>query len=219
MSAISPESCSKRSPVYRQLQGAEFEVIDGGAHALHSANDSSEQLAKGGLVDLSLVSRCGVRGPGAIDWLTQQGLPVPAAPNQAATDSQGQAVLRLSKTEHWLLRNPLQPEQQAPQIAGQGCYPVYCEDSRCWLVLTGDNRAQVMAKVCGVDLRKDVFELGQVVQTSIARVNAVIVHHQINQHEVFSIFSDSASAEYLWEAMLDAMAEFDGAMMGANSFS
>ncbi len=206
MSTLSSHTCDRRSPVYRQLQQA-------------VSVDFSEQRQKGGLIDLSLMPRMGVRGPGALSWLAQQGLPQPAAANQAATDEQGRWVLRLGQTEHWLLANPWRTDVPLPDISGERCYPVYCEDSRCWFALTGNHRAEVMAKVCAVNLRPEAFALGAVVQTSLARVNAVVVHHQINGQPLFSIFSDSASAEYLWSALLDAMDEFGGAMMSAESLA
>ena len=219
MSALNPEFCNKRSPVYRLLQGASFEDVDGGAHAVSSCNDSAQQRAKGGLIDLSLIPRCGVRGPGAAAWLAQQGLPHPSQANRSESNELGQYVLRLGLTEHWVLANPLQPKDYAFEISGPRCHPTYCEDSRAWFAITGDHRAQVMAKLCGVDLRREAFEPGAVVQTSLARVNVVVAHQLVNGHEVFSIFSDSASAEYLWTALLDAIDEFGGAWMSVETLS
>ncbi|WP_321527540.1 hypothetical protein [Sedimenticola selenatireducens] len=41
------------------------------------------------------------------------------------------------------------------------------------------------------------------------------MNDQVNGLELFSIFSDSASAEYLWGALLDALGEFDGGGISA----
>tara|TARA_R110000868_G_scaffold307426_2_gene568979 strand:- start:42746 stop:43336 length:591 start_codon:yes stop_codon:yes gene_type:complete len=187
-----------------------------GAQSLSTLNDSKQQVAKGGLIDLSVLSRCGGRGPNIGAWLNKENLPVPAVPNQAMQTASGQTVLRLSKTEYWLLSNPLLPDEAVADIytAGEGCYSVYCEDGRSWFVLTGETKTDVMAKVCGVDLREVNFPVGAVVQTAFARVNGVILHHAIGKNKVFSIFSDSASAEYLWLSLLDAMSEFGGAEIG-----
>ena len=76
--------------------------------------------------------------------------------------------------------------------------------------MTGKYCSDILAKICGVDLRSSEFPVGAVVQTSVARVNAIIVHHVISDEQVFSILSDSASATYLWNALLDAMAEYGG---------
>jgi sarcosine oxidase gamma subunit len=42
----------------------------------------------------------------------------------------------------------------------------------------------------------------------VARVNAVIIYHQLWGMPVFSILSDTASAEYLWDVLQDAALEF-----------
>ncbi|WP_321527539.1 hypothetical protein [Sedimenticola selenatireducens] len=59
----------------------------------------------------------------------------------------------MSQIEYWLLGNPRRTDKPLPKIAGERCYPGYCEDSRSWFALTGDHRAEVVAKLCGVDLR------------------------------------------------------------------
>ncbi|MFT5521114.1 MAG: sarcosine oxidase subunit gamma [Enterobacterales bacterium] len=81
-------------------------------------------------------------------------------------------------------------------------------------MLTGKYIEQTMAKICGVDLRKSSFPPDAIVQTSVARVNAVIVRHGENNIPIFSILSDSSSAEYLWDSLLYAMREFNGHVFG-----
>ena len=81
-------------------------------------------------------------------------------------------------------------------------------------MLTGKYIEQTMAKICGVDLRKSSFPPDAIVQTSVARVNAVIVRHEENNIPIFSILSDSSSAEYLWDSLLYAMREFNGHVFG-----
>ncbi|MCR6629846.1 MAG: hypothetical protein NVV74_07215 [Magnetospirillum sp.] len=70
----------------------------------------------------------------------------------------------------------------------------------------------MLAKLCGVDLRRHVFADGAVAQTSVARLNGIL----IRQGEDFHLLADSASAEYLWDCLVDAMAEFGGSVAGVN---
>ncbi|NFV82197.1 hypothetical protein [Magnetospirillum aberrantis] len=69
----------------------------------------------------------------------------------------------------------------------------------------------MLAKMCGVDLRRHVFADGAVAQTSVARLNAIL----IRQGDAVHLLADSASAEYLWDCVVDAMAEYGGAVAGA----
>ncbi len=172
------------------------------------ALDSREPI----LVDLSSLSRTGAKGPGVIEWLSQKNMPIPAQPNTAEEDATGRWVLRLGDTEHWLLANPMNDDVgDLPEVYAAdtpGVYPVYCEDGTSWFALKSERKAAIMAKLCGVDLRVSAFPRGAIVQSSLARVNALIVHHALGELEVFSIFSDSSSAEYLWNCIDDAMTEF-----------
>ena len=76
-----------------------------------------------------------------------------------------------------------------------------------------------MAKVCGVDLREDTFPRGSIAQTSAARINVIVIHHEVNGIPCFSILCDSAAAEYLWECLLDAMQEFGGEVIGVGALA
>ena len=69
----------------------------------------------------------------------------------------------------------------------------------------------------GVDLTPDRFPTGQIAQTSVARLSAIVIRHDIDSSVAFFVLADSASAEYLWDCFLDAMNEFAGAVCGADA--
>lgn len=163
------------------------------------------------LNDLSLAHREGVRGAGAREWLLNQGLSLPDAPNQIVANGGSGSVMSLSHREFWLL----QPDsgaslgRPASEAVAAGVWPLYCQHSHAWLQLAGESRAEIMAKLCGVDLSEAAFPLGSVAQTQAARVSVIIASHQDQGgHSGFSIFVDQSLARYLWEAIADAMAEF-----------
>ena len=164
------------------------------------------------LTDLSLCRRSGVRGSGAGDWLEAQGYALPAMPNQIVSSQRGDLIMSLSHREFWLL----QPESGADNMAAPsvavspGLWPLYCQHSHAWLLLAGDARAEMMAKLCGVDLSEPAFSVGSVAQTHVARVSTVIAHHQWGTQLAFSLFVDQSLAVYLWEAIEDAMGEWLG---------
>ena len=74
----------------------------------------------------------------------------------------------------------------------------------------------MFAKVCGVDLRPAMFAVDAVAQTSVARLNAIVVRADLETVPAFRLLGDSASAAYMWESLLDAMAEYGGAAVGLN---
>ena len=163
------------------------------------------------LQDLSLSRREGVRGAGAREWLLSQVHTLPDAPNQVVASGESGWVMSLSHREFWLL----QPDSEASlgrpasEAVAAGVWPLYCQHSHAWLQLAGETRAEVMAKLCGVDLSEVAFPLGSVAQTQAARVSVIIAAHQNQDGQpVFSMFVDQSLARYLWEAIEDAMAEW-----------
>ena len=167
----------------------------------------------GGLLlrDLSLARRDGVRGAGAREWLLSQGRTLPDAPNQIVASGESGFVMSLSHREFWLLQpvDEASSGRPASEAVASGVWPLYCQHSHAWLQLAGESRAEVMAKLCGVDLSEAAFPLGSVAQTQFARVSVSVAAHQNeNDQPVFSIFVDQSLARYLWEAIEDAMGEW-----------
>ena len=229
--SILPDSFHRRSLTYHIHDPIEYHERDSATVVHHySAADNIEQVRNCGLLDFSELQRTGLRGPGTKDFLAKLQLPFPEQPNQLQTTDNGMLVARLGSTECWLLDNPLGLIESGDFDAKKtnhsisdldntiqddsGVYPLYCQHSHAWFALTGNHLPPLMAKICGVDLHKSVFPIGTIAQTSIARVNGIIMHHQLNGIPIFSILSDSSSAEYLWHALIDAMAEFQGEAIG-----
>ncbi len=165
------------------------------------------------LADLSLQMRCGFRGINASAHLLELGLPVPQKPNQASATQRGLTVLRLSPNEFWILADANVSAASFTLISESNppaqCYPLFCQDSHAWLELSGAHLANIMAKVSAVDMREPAFAVGSIAQTSVAKVNAIVIHRQTANGSAFSLLSDSASANYLWQAVVDAMLEFN----------
>jgi len=171
------------------------------------------------LTDLSGHPRCGFRGELVEGFLKKAGLPSPGRPNQAETGPDGELVLRLSRTEYWVLDNPTSITGIIDQIGSHpmpahGCYPLYRQDSHGWFLLRGPKRDAVMAKLCGVDLRADAFPTASIAQTSVARINAVVVSHPCGDDDAISVLADFTYSEYLGHVLQDAIEEFGGTMRG-----
>jgi sarcosine oxidase subunit gamma len=73
----------------------------------------------------------------------------------------------------------------------------------------------VFARLCAVDLAADRFPDGAVAQTEVARLAAIVIRNDLAGALAFSLLADSASAEYLWDCLLDAMDDMGGIIAGA----
>ncbi len=165
--------------------------------------------------DWTEVSRLGFRGPKAEAFLKAEQLPVPDQPNQALLDDSGIRVLRLSKSEFWLIDEAQQNTQRLYEMETRGLqqqevYRLYCQHSHGMFMCRGVDCGTMFAKVCGVDLTQGAFAVNQIAQTSVARVNAIVVNISENPEgaDRYLVLSDVSSSQHLWDAFGDAAEEF-----------
>lgn len=168
------------------------------------------------LIDLTDLPRVGFRGVDAAEWLRERGYALPEAPNQAVLSGDGTLVARLSQTEYFLLGSladrgqRIAAEEAGWQLGEERNYLLPRQDSHAWLQLSGRHVADVMAKICGVDLRSEAFPVGSIAQTSVARLNVIVINAGSAELTRFYLLCDRASVAYFQEAVLDAMGEFGG---------
>ena len=98
-----------------------------------------------------------------------------------------------------------------------GCYALPRRDTHAWLRVTGSAASVMFSKICAVDLRAAKFANHMIAQTSVARLNAIVIRDDLGATPAFHLLADSASADYLWRCLIDAMAEFDGAPIDENA--
>ena len=222
---VAPSDFRQRSFLARKLSaaGASFGELAGSAVALDFGAAEAERAAcqRLGLSDLSPLPRCGFKGAGTADWVSAQGARLPAAPNLAARQDGGELIARLAP-EEVLVLSAL--DRDAPGLAAQlaeawsgaprSGYPVPRQDSHAWLYVSGQDSDAMFAKICAVDLRAHKFADLSIAQTSVARLSAIVIRDDRAGRLGFHLLADSAAAPYLWDCLLDAMAEFDGRPVG-----
>ena len=220
---------ARRSFVHHRLQAAgavfgEVEGMGGAPIALRvgGAADDTAAVQRMALLDLSPLPRIGYKGAGAPAWLQAQGVVLPGQPNRSRMQEDGTLVAALSAEEHLLLA-PLDTgdsglcrrvESAWSLDTAARCYQLPRADSHCWFAISGGCASDMLAKLCGVDLRPAHFAVDTVAQTSLARVTAILIRPARPPAPVFYLLADSASAEYVWVCLLDAMTEFNGAIAG-----
>jgi sarcosine oxidase, subunit gamma len=176
------------------------------------------------LIDLSLRPRSGFKGRGTPEWLEAQGLVLPE-PNRAARQGDGTLAVRLAPRELLLLApwarpggeligrlDDAWPVGRDPSAPPRG-YPVPRADSHFWFLLTGRHVPAMLAKLCGIDFRVDRFAPLQVAQTQAVRLSVIIIRDE-SALPAWHLLADSASADYVWTCLVDAMQEFRGKQAG-----
>ncbi len=224
-----PSAYPRRSFLYRKLAaaGANFGEVYGAAVAMDFGDAAGEAAVarRMGLADISVLPHTGFKGAGVVDWLRRQGVEVSEEPNWAPKQEGGGMALRQAQAEVMILGDlsgdggwPERLKQAwwaepVPPETPRG-FPMPRDETHAWLVVTGAHAATMFAKLCAVDLRAQAFPMGRVAQTSLARMNGVILRDDRGGVPFFHLLADCAAVEYLWDCLLDAMAEFDGAPVG-----
>jgi sarcosine oxidase subunit gamma len=223
---IDPTRRLRRSLLHHVLRasGAEFGEIADTTVAIRFPDSlmPDRTLADAvGLADLGPLPRTGFKGRGAPAWLAAQGLDLPARPNLSSRQGDGSLVARLSAEEHLVLGDLAARGKTCSRLdaawsldAAPGCYQMPRRDGLFWLVLAGSHAPGTLAKLCAVDLCPGRFADGAVAQTSIARMDAIVIRADLAAVTAYHLLGDGASAEFLWTCLLDAMAEFGGGPVG-----
>jgi sarcosine oxidase subunit gamma len=163
-----------------------------------------------------------------VEWLESQGLAIGPESNRGYRQPAGEVALRLAPTEIFLIDSLTATSvlidklnqawtwgtERPRKLIG---YPMPRADSHAWFALSGQRTPEMFAKICGIDLRLDKFENGRIAQTSIAKMSGVILRQDRGELPVFHLLADSASADYLWDCLIDAMAEFEGGPVGLSA--
>ena len=228
MNAVNPLQCARRSMLYRWHERHDASFIEhAGAIVVANYAGGPAELAAArelGLCDLSTLPRWGVTGRGATASLTDVGFDVPPVVNRSARQVNGDVLARLSNDEYLLLPTSLlvtaEPPAGFPYLGDHAAGPVYelpRQDSHAWFALTGRKAPTILAGICGVDMRDVAFADGDVAQTSIARVSAVVLRTDLGDSPCFSVLVSSTAAEYLWDAIAGAMAIPGGAVIGMHA--
>ncbi len=219
MATINPTDAPRRSFVYRKLldANATFDSLGDGAIATNLPDVDAEAVERMAVSDLSGLPRIGFKGRDTLDWLRARGFECGNKPNRTYRQPNGVLAALLAPNEVLLLSPLAGPDLTLLGLADTCSlddeirrYPVPRADANFEFLVSGRHAAEMFAKLCGVDLRPAAFAADGVAQTSVARLNAIVVRADVGDILAFRILGDSASAEYMWESLKDAMSEFSG---------
>jgi sarcosine oxidase subunit gamma len=169
------------------------------------------------IFDLSVQPRLGFKGPGTLAAMQARGIICENKPNRAFRQTDGSLCTVLAATEVLLLGplgshgGALDQLQKGWHIEASGrTYPLPRRHSHAWFGAHGAAAVEMLSKICAVDFRAKVFADLAVAQTSVARLNSVVVRADAPVGPVFHILADSASSAYMLTCLMDAAEEFGG---------
>ena len=228
--SLAPQDKLPRSPIYRQLveRGAGFAEVAGAACAMDFGGDLEADVALArslAICDLSALPRAGFKGREARSWAGAQGLAISPDNNVSVIQEDGALVARLADSEVLILSDLAAMSGLCQRITAAwspdpdpGAYPVPRRDTSCWFMISGAHGDALFAKICAIDLRPHKFPNLAVAQTSIARLNGIVIRADSigpgGDCLAYHLLTDSAAAGYMWMCLLDAMEEWGGAPVG-----
>jgi sarcosine oxidase subunit gamma len=204
------------SPIQDALQpikGSWREI--NGMPALMTSLNESAIASHLGISDLSFLTRFGVKGAGATDWLNRQNIPVPEHPNSWHSLCGGGIVARLGMSE-FLIEDSLST-LIAPQLA-EACqqpppkvYPVLRQDLA--IALCGQAIHELLLQTCSFNFCALALSERPVILTSLIGVAVTIIPGEQKGFPVYRIWCDGTFGMYLWQTLLEIIEELGGGVV------
>lgn len=232
---ITPEKFERRSFLYRKFNTSKITWTKINGYATVSSVESKENEIKYirhlALTDLSYLQRVGFKGAQTCEWLEKQNIQIPKIINTSLTTDDGCLVARLGRNDILILDN-ITNETNIPNTLEQNWHKDYSQnnqacgyimprqDSHACFSISGSYAAEMFSKLCAIDLRIEKFANDMIAQSSLARLGAIIIRHDlINNLANYLVLIESASAEYCWDCLVDAMQEFEGNIIGTSALT
>lgn len=219
MQASSMKTIFQTSPVaHAQLKSnAKWSLVNGVNTAVEFASAEVEQARKKilGVTDVSCLSRYGVKGAQASQWLAERGITIPANPNSWAVSDQNTLVMRLGGSE-FLVED---------QFDGTACAGLSAETTRvpnvykvpradAAFILSGSEVLNLFSELCSLDLREKSVSADDVIMTQVAGISAIVLRQTLNGEQVYRVWCDGTYGPYMWEVMLEIAVELGGGAVG-----
>jgi len=187
----------------------------------HFVSPEQERAASADLAlcDLSGLPFLEFKGPGAADWLSANGLSVPAEIYQGnSTASDG--WLTRTGADEFLLRGS--SDNQSPELPVDLLDGIYQQDllitrrQDALLLLAGQRINQLIGQTCGLDY--DQLASRETVFTRVAAVSCGLLKDQLTDYPVCWLWIDPSQALYLWHELVQIIEDLAGHVVGAGCF-
>lgn len=223
MQQFDVKSIIQTSPVAhaQSRESAKWEIINGMNTAVAFANTDIEDARKKvlGVADVSCLSRYGVKGPNATQWLLERGIAIPTTPNSWTVCEQKTLVLRLGSSE-FLIED---------QLGGSACGRLVSDTARvasvykvpradAAFIVSGSEALNLFSELCSLDLREKSLAAKDLIMTQVAGISATIIRQTLNSEPVYRIWCDGTYGPYMWEVLTEIATELSGGAVGLSKF-
>jgi sarcosine oxidase, subunit gamma len=171
------------------------------------------------IIDLSERPRLGFKGRGTLPAMQKRGIVVENQPNRAFRQIDGGLCLVLAASEVFLLGSRDGDDSGFAKLEadwriedGERTYPMPRRHSHAWFAVQGPSAPDMLAKLCAIDFRPHRFDDLSIAQTSVVRLNAIVLRADVEDLLTYHVLADSASAVYLLACLKDAAEEFGGSV-------
>jgi sarcosine oxidase, subunit gamma len=202
-------------------ESTQWEIINGMDIAVAFASAEIEQARKKvlGVADVSCLSRYGVKGPNATQWLVGHGISIPTNNNAWTLSEQKTLVLRLGSSEYLI----------EDQLGGSACSKLETDTARiasvykvpradAAFIVSGSEALNLFSEVCSLDLRVKSFAAKEVIMTQVAEISATIIRQTLNGETIYRIWCDGTYGAYMWEVLLEIAHELGGGAVGLSRY-
>jgi len=167
--------------------------------------------------DVSVLPRLGFKGRGTLPAMQAKGIVLENKPNRAFSQPDGVICMVLAASEVFLLGTAPENAQKLAALEanwriedGEGTYPLLRRHSHAWFSIRGAQAPDMLAKLCAVDFATHRFPNFSIAQTSVARLNSIVLRADTGGEPTYHLLADSASSAYMLACLLDSAEEFGG---------
>ena len=169
-----------------------------------------------GIADVSCLTRFGVKGAAAADWLMGQGISTPDRPNTWNLLPGGGIIARLGLTE-FLIEDSLHSHfavdlANACQQPPAKVYPVLRQDAA--IVLCGINVNELLLQTCSFNFRAISLLGRSAILTSMVGVSVTIIPGEHKGNPFYRLWCDGTFGTYLWQTLEAIVSEMGGGIIG-----
>lgn len=211
----------RTSPVHEQLMALQpqWEDRSGMRVAMWCAPDDAAKLDAVAIADLSYLRRCGLKGPGAHEWLQRNGIEASPDPNTWMPLPGGGLMARLGRSEFFLEDGPHGSEvvrlRQGLGTGAPGVVPVVRQDAA--FAIAGARVNDLLVQTCNVNFLAFGPEEKVAVMTQMIGVSVLAIRTAHQPLPCYRLWCDPTFAPYFWETFSGIAAELGGGIIGAGT--
>ena len=214
-------NAKRSSPVHAQLAALQpqWGERNGMSVASRIAGDEVTKLNAVALADLSFLSRFGLKGPAAEQWLERQNIVLPAKANSWTWLPGAGVIARLGRSEFFLEDGAVAGTVGAIRTAlgtgASGVYPVIRQDAG--FALAGMRVNELLVQTCNVNFEETGADERITVMTQMIGVSVLAIRTNYKKMPCYRFWCDPTFAPYFWETLAEIAGELGGGVIGADS--